>query len=125
MLAITAGMATIQVEVNGSPLTLSVAPTQQAGRTMVPLRGIFEALGAQVNWNASTMMIKATKGDINVQLSIGAHRATVNGRVVKLDAPAFIMNGATMVPLRFVSEAFGAEVEWKEATQTVSISISK
>jgi hypothetical protein len=87
----------------------------------VPLRGIFESLGAQVNWDASTRTITATKGDTDVQLGIGDHRATVNGRAVYLDAPAMILGGSTMVPLRFVGEALGADVKWFEATQTVSI----
>ena len=121
LLAITSGMAAIQVDVNGSPLYLNEPPTMVNGRTMVPLRGIFESLGAQVNWDASTRMITATKYDTNVQLGIGDNRATVNGRYVHLDAPAMILRGSTMVPLRFVSEALGADVKWFEATQTVSI----
>jgi hypothetical protein len=121
LLAITSGMAAIQVEVDGSPLYLSVQPTLESGRTMVPLRGIFESLGAQVNWDAYSRTITATKGDTDVRLAIGDPRATVNGRVVQLDAPAMILGGSTMVPLRFVSEALGADVKWFEATQTVSI----
>jgi hypothetical protein len=114
-------MAAIQVEVNGRPLSFRVPPTRASGRTMVPLRGIFESLGAQVNWDADTSTITATKGATDVQLSIGDPRATVNGRTVLLDAPAMILNGSTLVPLRFVSEALGADVKWFEATQTVSI----
>jgi len=121
LLAMPSGMAAIQVEVNGSPLSFSVPPTQVSGRTMVPLRGIFESLGAQVNWDAYSKTITATKGDTDVQLGIGNRRATVNGRAVYLDAPAMILRGSTMVPLRFVSEALGADVKWFEATQTVSI----
>ncbi len=121
LFAITSSMAAIQVEVNGNPMSFGVAPTQVGGRTMVPLRGIFEALGAQVDWNAPTRLITATKGDTNVQLAIGSHTATVNGRVVDLDTPAMILSGSTMVPLRFVSEALGADVKWFAATQTVYI----
>ncbi|MHB9106276.1 MAG: copper amine oxidase N-terminal domain-containing protein [Armatimonadota bacterium] len=119
--AITAGLATIQVEVNGRPLSFSVPPTTIQNRTMVPLRGVFEALDAQVNWNASTRTITATKGETDVRLGIGQTNATVNGRTVLLDVPAMILRGSTMVPLRFVSEALGADVKWLEATQTVSI----
>ena len=121
LLPITSGMAAIQVDVNGSPLYLNEPPTLMNGRTMVPLRGIFESLGAQVNWNASSRKITATKGVTDVQLGIGDNRATVNGKNVYLDAPAMIIRGSTMVPLRFVSEALGADVKWFEATQTVSI----
>lgn len=118
---VMASMATIQVEVNGQMLSFSVPPMQMNGRTMVPLRGIFESLGAQVNWNANSRMITATRDTDEVQLGIGNRQATVNGQVVNLDVPAMILRGSTMVPLRFVSEALGANVQWFEATQTVSI----
>lgn len=121
LLAVTSSMAAIQVEVDGRPLYLDVQPMIVNGRTMVPLRGIFEALGAQVNWDSYSRTITATKGDTDVQLGIGDNRATVNGRIVYLDAPATIYRGSTMVPLRFVSEALGADVKWFEAAQTVSI----
>lgn len=119
--ATAAGLATIQVEVNGRPLSFSVPPTTVHYRTMVPLRGVFESLDAQVNWDASTRTITATRGDTDVQLGIGQTNATVNGRTVLLDVPAMILRGSTMVPIRFVSEALGARVNWLEATQTVSI----
>ncbi|MBN1629015.1 MAG: copper amine oxidase N-terminal domain-containing protein, partial [Thermoleophilia bacterium] len=118
-------MAAIQVEVNGRPLSFRVPPMQASGRTMVPLRGIFESLGAQVNWYAPTRTITAMKGATDVQLSIGDPRATVNGQTVLLDVPAMILNGSTMVPLRFISEALGADVKWFEATQTVSITTGR
>ena len=121
LFAITSVMAAIQVEVDGSPLSLDVPPALVNGRTMVQLRGIFEALGAQVNWDSYTRTITATKGDTNVQLGIGKPRALINGKVAILDAPAMIRNGSTMVPLRFVSEALGADVKWIEATQMVTI----
>lgn len=118
---ITAAVASIKVEVNDKPLTFSVPPQTIQNRTMVPLRGIFEALGAQVIWDATTRTITANKANTNVQLSIGNTNATVNGKTVILDAPPMIIRGSTMVPLRFVSEALGADVKWLEATKTVSI----
>lgn len=118
---ITSSMAAITVEVNGSPLAFSVPPTQVNGRIMVPLRGIFEALGAQVDWDPTTKMISAIKGDTDVHLSIGNRDAILNGKSIRLDTPAMIIDGRTMVPLRFVSEALGANVQWFEATQTVHI----
>ena len=119
--AITVGMAKIQVEVNGKTLVTSVAPMTVNGRTMVPLRSIFEALDAQVNWDAASKMITATKDNTTVKLGIGQKLATVNDETVILDVPAMIVNGSTLVPVRFVSEALGAEVKWYEATQMVSI----
>lgn len=119
--ATMASMATIQVEINGRALYLNVPPIQVQNRTMVPMRSVFEALGAQVDWDAATRTITMNKEATNVQLSIGQKNATVNGRTVLLDVPALIMRGTTMVPLRFVSEALGAQVSWHGATQTVSI----
>jgi hypothetical protein len=122
---VTAAMAAAQVKVNGEVLSCDVPPVKIGGRIMAPLRSIFEALGAKVDWNASTKTIVAVGEAANVQLVIGNQRAIVNGKSVTLDTPAMIIRGATMVPVRFVSEAMGAEVEWIEAMQTVSITTSK
>lgn len=122
LLAITTGMAATQVEMNGRPLMLSEPPMLMNGRTMVPMRGIFEPLGAEVNWNESTRRINATRGDTDMQLGIGDDQAIVNGRYIYLDAPPTIVRGTTMVPLRFVGESLGADVKWLDAAGTVSIS---
>ena len=121
LVAMSASFAVIKVEVDGQPLSFNVPPMTVQNRTMVPMRGVFEALGAQVNWEAATRSITATRNDTVVQLAIGANHATVNGRITPLDVPAMIYRGTTMVPLRFISEALGAHVQWNEATQTVSI----
>jgi hypothetical protein len=121
LLSMTSGMAAIEVELNGDPVALSVAPITVANRTMVPMRSIFEALGAGVQWTDSTQTVKATRGETIVELTIGETEATVNGHSVALDVPAMMHRGSTMVPLRFVSESLGADVRWSGATQTVSI----
>ncbi|CAN0438304.1 unnamed protein product, partial [Phaeothamnion confervicola] len=87
----------------------------------VPLRGIFESLGAQVEYNAATRAIQATSGATTVQLSIGSRDASVNGKIATLEVPASTIGGRTLVPLRFVSEALGAQVKWQAATHTVEI----
>lgn len=89
---------------------------------MVPLRGIFEALSADVLYDAATRSIKATKESTIVQLQLGSRTALINGRTVYLDVPADTVGGRTMVPLRFVSESLGADVKWSGATRTVLIS---
>ena len=91
--AMTAGLATIKVEVNGRMLAFAVPPMKVQNRTMVPLRTVFESLGAQVDWNAPTRVITMNKDTTNVQLSIGQKSATVNGHTVLLDVPAMIMRG--------------------------------
>ena len=102
-------------------LTFDVPPQIINGRTMVPLRAIFEELGAEVLWNGPTQTVTATRGDTVVTLTIGSTAPTVNGRVVEIDQPGVVVGGRTLVPLRFVGEAFGAEVNWDSATRTVTI----
>ncbi len=121
LLAMSASLADIQVQLNGKMMAFSVPPTSVGGRTMVPLRGIFESLGAKVNWDPAAKTIAATRGSTNVFLGIGNTNVQLNGQNIVLDAPALIIDGATMVPLRFVGESFGADVRWMEATQTVII----
>ncbi|MGO4890483.1 stalk domain-containing protein [Anaerobacillus sp. MEB173] len=84
----------------------------QDGRTLVPLRAIFETLGASVEWKGATQTIVATRGNDKIVLVVGSRTTNVNGKSVLIDVPATIFNGRTFVPLRFVSEALGADVQW-------------
>ena len=113
--------ADIAVQLNGQPLATSTPPVQMNGRTLVPLRDIFEALGATVNWNAAAQTILATRGTTQIGLAINNRTASVNGSPVTLDQAATLINGSTFVPLRFVAEATGAKVDWNGAMQQVSI----
>ncbi|NPV90756.1 MAG: copper amine oxidase N-terminal domain-containing protein [Firmicutes bacterium] len=88
---------------------------------MVPMRVIFEALGATVQWDDATKTVTATKDATVIKLTIGSETAYKNDESVSLDAPGMIVDDRTLVPLRFVSEALGAQVAWDGATQTVSI----
>ena len=90
-------------------------------RTLVPLRGIFEALGAKVYWNGENESVTAIKDDINIYLQIGNKTATKNGKEIALDVPAQVVNDRTLVPVRFVSEALGAKVDWDDKNQAVLI----
>ncbi|MGE0492058.1 MAG: stalk domain-containing protein [Vulcanimicrobiota bacterium] len=111
----------IRVELDGRMLSFDQPPAMIDGRLMVPLRGIFEALAAEVLYDGPTRTIKATKGSTVVELTLGSQAAKVNGNNVYLDVPAGTLGGRTMVPLRFVSEALGAEVKWDGLTKTVRI----
>lgn len=117
-------LAGIRVELNGRQVAFDVPPRIENGRTLVPLRAIFEALGAEVNWDPEARRVIATRGATAVSLPVGGSMATVNGRAVVLDVPAQIIDGRTLVPLRFVSETLGAQVGWDGATETVSIHLS-
>ena len=112
---------TVRVMVDGQVMGFDQPPVVAGGRVLVPLRGVFEHLGATVLWNQATNVVTAQRGDTQVQLAIGSRQATVNGRVVLLDVPATIVGGRTLVPLRFVSEAMGAQVDWDTATRVVTI----
>lgn len=109
------------VELNGQPLVTSVPPIIMQGRTLVPMRDIFEALGASVNYNALTRGITATRDSSTVNLQIGNRAASVNGQTIYLEQSPIVTGGSTLVPLRFVSEAMGARVSYNAPTQLVSI----
>ncbi|HEX8465283.1 MAG TPA: copper amine oxidase N-terminal domain-containing protein [Abditibacterium sp.] len=113
--------APLTVTVDGRPVDFGGAsPTQVGGRTLVPLRAIFEALGAQVEFSAGT--IRARRGETQLQLALGSTQASVNGSPRVLEVPAQSVFGRTLVPLRFVGEAFGAGVSFNAATGTIAIS---
>jgi len=114
----------VKVMVDGSPIYLDAPPVIVNGRVLVPLRGVFERLGATVIWDPATQTVRAQRGSTGVALSIGASQAAVNGQPQPLDTPALLVGGHTMVPLRFISQALGANVGWDAATYTVQIASS-
>ncbi|HUA08495.1 MAG TPA: copper amine oxidase N-terminal domain-containing protein [Candidatus Acidoferrales bacterium] len=109
----------VNVIVNGTPMTFDQPPVVQAGRVYVPLRGIFERLGASVVCQSGT--INAMSRGRVISLRIGSTSAVVDGRTQALDAPPFIEGSRTLVPLRFVAQALGASVNWNDGTSTVTI----
>lgn len=110
-----------QVILDGRQLTFEVPPVIENGRTLVPLRAIFEAMGASVNWDNNTRTVTSVKGTTTVVLPIGSTRPTVNGQVWPLEVPAKIKNDRTLAPLRFVGEAFGGKVDWNNSTRIITI----
>lgn len=111
----------IDLYVDGRKLEPDVAPVIVNGRTLVPLRSIFESLQASVTWDGTTKTAVATKGGNTVSITINRPTAYVNGAPVALDTPAAIINERTMVPVRFVSEALQANVWWEADTKTVYV----
>ena len=110
------------VVLDGKQLSFSdTQPIIEDGRTLVPLRSIFESMGATVTWNQDTQTATAVKGNTTVILPIGSTEPTINDQVKKLDVPAKIVNGRTLAPLRFVGEAFGGTVGWDQGSQTITI----
>jgi hypothetical protein len=121
--AAIASAQSIHVEVNGRPVRfVNTEPRYINGRVLVPLRGVFEDMGAYVQWHPETRTVTAQKNDTDVNLRIGEKWASIDGRTVAMDTPAMILNGSTMVPIRFISEALGAQVSWNDPSRTVMIS---
>ena len=111
----------VRVFVDSQPVAFDVPPQIDAGRVLVPLRGVFERLGATVGWDDRTQTVLAQRGATSVSLQIGNTQAMINGRPAAMDVPAMLVGGRTMVPLRFVSQALGANVNWDANTSTVAI----
>lgn len=115
----------IAVYLDGKRMEFESPPQLINGNTMVPMRAIFESLGAEVKWDEKTRTVTAVKPGVTVQLTIGKQEAIKNGQVIKLSASPQIINNTTFVPLRFVSEELGTKVGWINQPQTVTISTSE
>ena len=110
-----------KISVFGREIQNDVAPKIVNDRTMLPIRIVAESLGGTVTWNGELQRVTIQKGADVILITIGADTAYVNGTAVKLDAAAFVENGRTYLPLRFISETLGAQVAWNEAEKTVTI----
>ena len=90
-------------------------------RTFTPARFVAEQLGAKVEWNEAKQLVTVTAKDTVIELTIGSNTAYVNGQAVQMDTAAFILDGRTFTPARFVAEQLGATVEWNEQAGQVVI----
>jgi hypothetical protein len=115
---------TVKVFVNGNQVNFpDQQPYIENGRTMVPVRFVAEALGAQVDCSKDGV-VSIDRGNVHIRMKIGESKATVNGVIKTFDAKSVLTpKYRTMVPLRFVSETLGAKVGWDEKTFTVSIDL--
>jgi hypothetical protein len=111
----------ITVYINGTPLSLTDKPFLSSGRTLVPMRAFFEALGASVYWDSETQTAIAIENTTEVRIPIGSTKPKVNNIETPIDVAASIVSGRTYIPLRFVSEALGAEVFWEPSTKIIYI----
>ncbi|WP_454964696.1 copper amine oxidase N-terminal domain-containing protein [Filifactor alocis] len=122
--AVTSFAGDITVKVNGTPVTFpDVKPyTDQNDRTLVPIRFIADNLGAETSWNEEKQTATIKKGDKTIDICIRCKKVFVNGKQVETDSIGEKKDDLrTMVPLRFISEMFGAKVGWDEKTLTVTI----
>lgn len=111
----------ISVEVDDRKVYFDQEPIIYNDRTMVPMRKIFEALGADVTWNANTQTVTGQKGDRAVRVTIGQKMMYVNSKAVELDTAPFILSGRTLVPARAIAEGLGCTVDWDGRYRVVSI----
>lgn len=112
---------TITIIVNGNKVLFNQAPYNQEGITMVPMRPIFEALGITVNYDINTKVITANKNGTTLEFVAESSILKINGNPKDTYIDIMNINGTTMIPLRFVSEAFGDEVSWNSETKTITI----
>jgi hypothetical protein len=111
--------------INDAVKALQAAPVNIKGTVMVPIRLISEAFGATVEWEPVFKLVRLQLGDKVIYLQIGSKSASVNGKSNTLLAAPIIVSGTTMVPIRFISEAFDALVVWIEATKGIEITYPK
>ena len=111
----------IKVIIDIKNVKFDVPPTIVNGRTLVPLRAIFEALGATVEWDDATQTVTSEKEGTKISLTINSNIMTVNGEEKTLDVPATLIDSRTLVPVRAISESFGLAVGWDGENNIVSI----
>ncbi len=111
-----------KVRVNGELVKFeNQYPIIENDRTLIPIRGLLESLGAEVEWDHANYNAIVERDGVRVVLPIGSQTAYVNGNAVELDVPAELRNGRTMVPLRFITDNFGIDITWDQDTRTVNI----
>lgn len=121
LLCIPIPASAINLTIDGTPIKTDAPPVVLEGRTLVPLRAIFEALGANVEWDNATKTATAIKAGTEIKLTLNNKTASVNGIAQTLDVPAQSIDGRTMVPARFIADNLGYTVGWNSNTNTVTL----
>lgn len=119
----------VKIQINDKLVPIDVAPFIEEGRTLVPLRGIMESLGALVTWEEESQAVSVYTDSVSIELLIGSDiakvRKNINGISVEetllLEVPARIVQSRTFIPIRFAAEALGFDVDWQGETKTVTI----
>lgn len=121
IMLLAVSVSAVDLYIDTDRIETDTPPTVVDGRTLVPVRAIFEALDATVEWDQSTKTATGTRGGTTVVIQINNTTAYVDGKAKKLDVPAQLVNNRTMVPARFISEALGCDVTWNQTTQTAAV----
>lgn len=118
---LSGSVSTLYVKIGNTFLGFDTEPVLESDRTLIPLRYMFEFMGANVMWNDDTQTATVSKDGINIDITIDNTIAYVNGEAFELDVPARLMNDRTMIPLRFLSEKLGYHVAWEEGTDIITV----
>lgn len=122
VISVSAFAQGITVSLNGSNVSFgNQQPVVVEGRTLIPLRGVFDKMGYTIDWNGDTKTVTLIKDGSTIVINIGESCYHLNGSRVAIDVPAQIMNGSTMLPLRAIADATGSQVYWDAETKTVTI----
>lgn len=119
--AITLQVDSNTINIGSRSVTIDTAPVIIDGRTLIPVRGVSEAMGGNVNWNNDTKTVTITLGSNKVEMTIDSKTAYFNNKAQTLDVAPVVLNGRTMLPARFIAESFGFDVNWDNDTKTISI----
>jgi N-acetylmuramoyl-L-alanine amidase len=111
----------ISLSFNGKLMTPEVSPRLSGNTTMVPVRIVSEQMGAKVTWLGDERKVSIKQENKNILLAISSKVASVNGTSTALEQPVIIVAGNTLVPVRFVAEQLGLQVEWNGATRSVNL----
>jgi len=112
----------IRITIDGRSLFLvDQPPIIEDGRTLVPIRLVAESLGARVEWDPTTQTTTLERAGVEVSLTIGTTTAQVNGENVTLDVAPIILNGRTLLPVRFIAETFSQDVQWDAENRVIRI----
>ncbi|WP_018922045.1 stalk domain-containing protein [Salsuginibacillus kocurii] len=111
----------LQVTIDGEEQAFEQNVIIENGRALLPMRALFEAIDAEVYWDQAQQEVSASMGEYSLVLPINRTEAFVNGQVKQLDTAVKLVNGRTFVPLRFVSQSIGAEVNYEGDTQQIHI----
>jgi len=115
----------VEIWLDGKELDMDVPPEVKNQRTMVPIRAVAEAIGAQVEWVQGTQQVVMTRGGSTVTMTLNSTAATVDGQAVEMDVAPYAANGRTLIPARYVAEFFDQKVDWDGTKRRVLIEEDK
>lgn len=110
-----------KVRTKGREVKFDVSPVIKSGTMLIPVRAVVESLGADVNWDAATNTVTITKGDTTIVFDLNSSKVYVNGTEVTISMPAMEISNRTFVPIRFIAETLGVNINYDDKTGNVDI----